>query len=244
MNAFFKSKIQIYIFLCIPINLSLLINAIRTMRSVRIIALIISSFFTILSGYCFASNPDQTKLIWVEVYNKDDIKIFDRWIPETNSSVGFRERKGILIAKCKADVAYKLIADSKFTSKWMSGVEECRDMNQKSNMWENYTLFGLPWPFDNRELYSRFTSSVSPEGYYKIFIKSIDTLVVSKNQPLKDYYAEWTFKTLSNGYTEITMISASKTPPFVPLFIQDPILLMVYKENFKRLKSLLNNSGS
>ena len=213
------------------------------MRSIRIIVLLITSFFFISTSYCKASDPDQTKLRWEEVYNKDDIQILDRSIPKTSSSVGFRERKGILLAKCNADVAFKLISDPKFTSKWMSGVDACKDFNRKGNTWENYTLFGLPWPFDNRELYSKFTSSVSHEGYFKILIKSIDTLVVSKNQPLKDYYAEWTIKTLGNGYVEITMISASKTPPFVPLFIQDPILLMVYKDNFKRLKSLLNSAG-
>jgi hypothetical protein len=214
------------------------------MSSIRIIVFIITSFFFFSSSYCNASDPDQTKLTWEEVYNKDDIKILDRHIPETNISVAFRERKGILLAKCSADVAFKLISDSKFTSKWMTGVEECKDFYRNGNTWENYTLFGLPWPFDNRELYSKLNSSVSPEGYLKLFIKSIDTMVVSKNQPLKDYYAEWTIKTLGKGYVEITMLSASKTPPFVPLFIQDPILLMVYKENFKRLKFLLNNARS
>jgi hypothetical protein len=210
------------------------------MGSIRIISLIITSLFFILSSYCNASDPEQTKIAWEEVYNKDDIKILDRWIPETSSSIRFRERKGILLVKCSADAAFKLISDPKFTNQWMNGVKECKDFYRKGNTWENYTLFSLPWPFDNRELYSKLTSSVSPEGFLKISIQSIDTLVKTKNQPLKNYYAEWTFKTVGNGYVEITMVSATETPPVVPLFIQDPILLMVFKENFIRLKSLLN----
>lgn len=235
-------KFKFLFFFAIHFCLSLLVNLIRTMRSIRTRTLLITSIFFILSSYCNASEKEQTNLHWEQVYNKDDIIILDRWIPETSSSISFRERKGVLLVKCSADVAFKLISDPKFTSQWMNGVKECKDFHRKGNTWENYTLFGLPWPFDNRELYSRLTTSVSPEGYLKILIQSIDTIVSIKNKPLKDYYAEWTFKTLSNGYLEITMVSSTKTLPIVPLFIQDPILLMVYKENFMRLKSLLSNT--
>ncbi len=181
---------------------------------------------------------------WEEVYNKDGIRIIDRWITQSNPTLKFRERKGVILSKCNAELAYKIIADSGNTKKWMKGVSICRDYNQEGNTWETYTLYGLPWPFDSREMYSRLKTTVSPEGYRKIFIQSIDTLINYQYKPLKEFYSEWTIKSIDNNYSEITMISATKMPPVIPLFLQDPILLLVYKENLIRLKALLENANT
>jgi Ni/Co efflux regulator RcnB len=181
---------------------------------------------------------------WEEVYHKDGIQIIDRWITQTHPALKFRERKGIIQSKCNAELAYKIIADSENTKKWMKGVSICKDYNRNENTWETYTLYGLPWPFDSRELYSQLTASVSPEGHRKIFIQSIDTLQPSQYKPLKEFYSEWTIKPINIHYSEITMVSATKMPPVIPLFLQDPILLLVYKENLIRLKALLENPNS
>jgi len=181
---------------------------------------------------------------WEEVYNKDGIRIIDRWITQTNPTLKFRERKGVILSKCNAELAYKMIADSENTKKWMKGVTICRDYNRNGNTWETYTLYGLPWPFDSRELYSRIKTSVTPEGHRKISIQSIDTLQHYQYKPLKEFYSEWTIKPIDHENAEITMVSATKMPPVIPLFLQDPILLLVYKENLIRLKALLEKTTS
>lgn len=207
-----------------------------------------------LSRFCFyvavlcwlgLSLPVQGQLFqgkvgpWEEVYNQDGIRILDRWITLSNPDKKLRERKGIMKVKCQIDQAFTTVCDPNSLKKWMNGVLACHDLNRTDNTWRNYTLFGLPWPFDDRELNSVYRYEEIAGGSKKLFITSIDTLSSYKHQPLKEYLSEWTFTPAASGYSEITMVSATKTPPLIPLFIQDPILLKIYKDNLHRLKNLL-----
>jgi hypothetical protein len=176
---------------------------------------------------------------WKTVSNSNGILVSERWVEENNHT--FRERKGEMLLSCSAAEAVRLISDVKSTSQWMKGVSDCSLIKRGlPNEWYTYTLYSIPYPFNDRDLVSHFRVSTSGNRY-TISIESAGTMVPVKSgiNRLNSYKASWEITDLSHSETKVVFTAMSDTPPMFPRWIQDPILLKVFVGNLANLKELL-----
>lgn len=176
---------------------------------------------------------------WKTVSNADGILVSERWIEENNHT--FREKKGEMELSCSAIEAVRLISDVKSTSQWMKGVRSCDLIKRGSaNEWFTYTLYSIPYPFDDRDLVSHFRVNTSGNRYI-ISIESEATMIPVKDgiTRLNSYSATWEITDLGHSTTKVVFTARSDTPPMFPRWIQDPILLKVFTGNLSNLKKLL-----
>jgi len=177
---------------------------------------------------------------WNVVDDFGPVKIYDRWL-KTDSHSSFRECKGTVVATCPAEKAFRFVCDPATTGQWMSGIEKNEEIARDGKEWLVYSCYKIPWPFENLEMYSRFKTRCSSAGDFEIAIHSEDECdsFPSTCRRLTDYRAHWKFRPVDDERVEITLITYTTTPPFVPLFIQDPILMAIFKNNLLRLKRKL-----
>lgn len=178
--------------------------------------------------------------LWKLVDQSGKIQIYDRWLTVGLNSKA-RERKSEFVVNCTCERAKRLITDPNFSLRWMKELEASKMLEKKDDGAIVYSLFDLPWPFKKRELYSLYKESVYEDGYV-VSIRSIDDCEYnSRCVLLTGYRAEWKFRKIDENSIRITFITFTSTPPLIPLFLQDPILFAVYKQNLHTLIGLLES---
>ena len=100
---------------------------------------------------------------WEEVRNNNGVITYVRWLHHDDGTKT-RERKGDMLVDCSLKKTVEVLTDPAETKKWMSGVSE-NYLLSKSNPseWYTYTLYSIPWPFNNRDLVSSFALKPIPE---------------------------------------------------------------------------------
>jgi hypothetical protein len=186
-------------------------------------------------------NPSSDQ--WEEVRNSNGVITYVRWqhYPDGTRS---RERKGDMLVDCSLKKSVDILTDPAATKKWMSGVSENYVLYKSSSSeWYTYTLYDIPWPFNNRDLVSVFAVKNYPAN------KSVIINIVSKAdhvppkpgiERLKDYNATWTITETAPQKVHIIFSAKSNTPPMFPRYIQDPVIEKMFHNNLVRLKDLLS----
>ncbi len=180
---------------------------------------------------------------WEEVRNNNGVITYVRWIQKSDGTKT-RERKGDFQADCSLNKILEVLTDPEATKEWMSGVTECYLLS-KSNptQWYTYTLYDIPWPFNNRDLVSAFSMVNNPANKTAIIkIESRANHIPSKKgiERLKEYNAIWTITETAPQKVHIVFSARSDTPPMFPRYIQDPVIEKIFHNNLVRLKDLLS----
>lgn len=186
-------------------------------------------------------NPSSDE--WEVVRNNNGVITYVRWLHHNDGSKT-RERKGDMQVECSLRKTVEVLTDPDETKKWMSGVSE-NYLLSKSNPseWYTYTLYSIPWPFNNRDLVSAFTVKNNPGNKTVIInIKSKADHVPPKPgiERLRDYDATWTITETAPRKVHIVFSAISNTPPMFPRYIQDPIIEKMFHNNLVRLRELLS----
>jgi hypothetical protein len=181
---------------------------------------------------------------WEEVRNNNGVITYVRWLHH-NDGTKTRERKGDMQADCSLKKTVEVLTDPAETKKWMSGVSE-NYLLSKSNPseWYTYTLYSIPWPFNNRDLVSAFAIKTNP-GKKTVIINIASRADHVPPKPgierLEDYNATWTITETAPQKVQIEFSAMSNTPPMFPRYIQDPIIEKMFHNNLVRLRTLLGN---
>lgn len=212
----------------------------------------ISALFPILSFWIaitlhpvnnpFPNDPDKKDPgQWKDARTSGGVQTYFRWI--NSDGVSFRERRGEMDIDCSLPEAVRIISDAQYTNKWMSGIDESKNLNYLSkNEWYTYTIFSIPWPFSKRDLVSLNQMTADPaQG-----VTTINVICKEKYVPLKpdimrldDYRAQWKFTKTGDNKIHLTFLAASSAPPAFPRYIQDPVIERMFHNNLVRLKELL-----
>jgi hypothetical protein len=181
---------------------------------------------------------------WELNRNSDGVKTYTRWIA-VDGSQKVRERKGEAVMNCAVDDVIRLLCDSKSTKNWMSGIKENYCLKQISlSEWYTYTLFDIPWPFEQRDLISNFRVSSMDEGKKAtILISSREDYLPEKPsiKRLTNYTGTWTIVRLTDEKVFVSFSAIANMPPMFPRFVQDPVLIQMFHNNLVKLKKLLDS---
>jgi len=105
-----------------------------------------------------------------------------------------------------------------------------------------YTIFKLPWPFDDKDLVTSYKSVILDSDHYRIQVRSVENVIQEfpNIDRIKGYQATWEMTRIKENKTMIVYTVVSDIQPIVPRFIQDPIVLKVCIQDFAMLKQLLS----
>ncbi|MFO7658576.1 MAG: hypothetical protein R6W78_16070 [Bacteroidales bacterium] len=188
------------------------------------------------------NNSDNNPGAWQPVKNSDGVKSYVRWTV-TENETKTRERKGELVVEESIDQIVTILTDTKSATIWMKNVTESYDLLKVSDdEWYTYTLFNIPWPFENRDL----VSHVKLKEYGNNNILSINMVseenyipLRSKTLRLTNYKAKWYLAAIDQHKTKITFSAITDSPPMFPRWIQDPVVESMFHNNLVSLKTYI-----
>ena len=126
----------------------------------------------------------------------------------------------------------------------MSGIKENYCLKQISiSEWYTYTLFDIPWPFEQRDLISNYRVNSSEEGKKTTILISSREHYLPEKQSIKrltNYTGTWTITRITDEKVFVSFSAMSNMPPMFPRFIQDPVLIQMFHNNLVKLKKLLD----
>ncbi len=181
---------------------------------------------------------------WELDRNSDGVKTYTRWIV-MDGSQKTRERKGETVINCSVNDLVMLLSDSKSAKNWMSGIKENYCLKQISiSEWYTYTLFDIPWPFEQRDLISNYRVNSSEEGKKTTILISSREHYLPEKQSIKrltNYTGTWTIIRITDEKVFVSFSAMSNMPPMFPRFIQDPVLIQMFHNNLVKLKKLMDS---
>ena len=179
---------------------------------------------------------------WETTKNSEGVQTYVRWI-EIAEGIRTRERKGEMVIDCTVEDATSIITNARSTEHWMKNVKESFDIKRINSFeWYTYTLFNIPWPFENRDLVSSNIIKTNIEkDSANINIISREDYIPSKSgiKRLTDYTANWGIVRITEEKVKVTFTAITNTPPMFPRWIQDPVLEHIFHNNLVNLKTFI-----
>jgi len=186
------------------------------------------------------TEPDKTE--WKLSQKTSEIEVYERWVkmPSGRKTI---ERKGVLHVPNSVDEVLRLISNPEKINLWMSGVKESKELvNDSQNQQIIYLLFHIPWPFKDKDLVARVTTSDIVGSNGKIIQYSFIADFIPLNEEaerLLSYEASWTITEVKPGQTQLIFTALSDTPPIAPRWVMEPVTLKIFKDNLLNLQDLL-----
>lgn len=192
------------------------------------------------SGTSLNVYPTTTE--WTLCYEADQIYIYERWIKIAEGHE-YRERKGEMYVNCSLEKAVNTLNDYEHLNTWNKNVRENKLIKKSSSSsYTLYTLFDLPWPFQNRDVISEYSvKQVNPGRHVEIAISSNDNLLKQKPgiSRITKYNASWVVKRIHDLKCWVCFNAACDNPPAAPRSIQDPIMRKTFHKNLLNLRKVL-----
>lgn len=179
---------------------------------------------------------------WELLENAEGVKIYYRWV-DVSENVRVQERKAEIIVHSSLEKSLKMVTDVQLISTWMSGIKKTMILHRDhSEKWYTYMLYGLPWPFNDREMITLNTLTYSAKRD-KAFLRmqsSDEGYPPARGvERLSRYKASWELFEVKPGLTRMVFIARSEDPPAFPRCVQDPVIKKVFYRNMLSLKELL-----
>ena len=180
---------------------------------------------------------------WELLEHSEGVKIYFRWI-DISDKIRVRERKAEIMVHNSLEKSLEAITDEKEISAWMSGIKKITILHRENpHKWYTYSLYGLPWPFNDREMITVNALSYTAKKD-KIFLNmqsSDESYPPAKGvERLTNYKASWELFEVKPNLVKMTFIARSEDPPAFPRCIQDPVIKNVFHKNMVSLRELLD----
>jgi len=116
------------------------------------ISIRLALLFSLVHGILLAQENTDDKGFHL-VKEKDNIKIFERWIyfPKTDPPVEAREVKGVFFANTTIGQALALVKDETKIKRWQSHVEKFKVYPETDSLWYEYSYHDIPWPVSDQD---------------------------------------------------------------------------------------------
>jgi len=189
------------------------------------------------------ANPNE-KSEWIHVKCHRGVNLYERLV--IANALEVRERKGELVVTCDFDTVANFLSAPENMKLWMKGVKKVNCLKtESSNKWTVYTIYGLPWPFENKEMISDYEFKQTGPEKCVVQLKSIDTLKEGKSrmERITNFRGNWLITKIDEQTTKIEFSVVCATPPMVPRWIQDPIIKRIFLKNMIRMKKQLSKGS-
>ncbi len=181
---------------------------------------------------------------WELLEHSDGVKIYFRWI-DISDKIRVRERKAEIMVHNSLEKSLEAITEAKEVSVWMSGIKKIMILHRENPFkWYTYSLYGLPWPFNDREMITLnvLSYSAKKDRILMNMQSSDESYPPAKGvERLTHYKASWELICIKPDLVKMTFIARSEDPPAFPRCIQDPVIKRVFHKNMVSLIKMLNH---
>lgn len=204
------------------------------MQLVRLITPLLCLFITVV--------PIQGQKVlssWKLSKQSDDIKISYRNL-KIGDTLKTRQMKISFSIKATPQQLVSVFKDAEKFSAWSARIKACEIYEDDKNNWVNYSLYNIPWPFEQKDLVTEYTMQESSTAT-TLYLNGDPTRLPNKKGIVRmDHYeGKWVFRPKANGITEVEFYSISFSRPSLPRFIQDPVIQGVLIDSINKLKTLI-----
>jgi hypothetical protein len=168
------------------------------------------------------------------------IKIFTRWV-NVDSNLKVRQLKGEMIVDHPCAHVAGFISDDDIAAQWLNrALEHKRLKSTGQNEWITYTLFNLPWPFENQDLVAKNLMYRSGESII-IKIDGVPEYIPEKQgvSRIEKFEGLWRLTQLENNKTKVEYTIVTKSKPLAPRWITDPIINNNFWTTMNNLQKML-----
>lgn len=198
-----------------------------------------TTFWVMVLLFCQEVSGQKILSNWATAKQSDDIKIAYRLL-EVGDTLKTRQMGIWFTTQASSEEILTMFTDENQLSKWSAGIKECSILEQSEPRWLTYTVYDIPWPFEQKDLVTE----------YNMVQEGEKTVLYLKSRPngapvypdivrLRNYEGKWIFTPAENGTTKISFYSISFSKRVLPKFIQDPVIQNVFIDSIQRLKVLL-----
>jgi hypothetical protein len=177
---------------------------------------------------------------WKLARNDSGIKIFTRWI-NVDNSFKVRQLKGEMVIDHPVVYVSNYIKDDEIASQWLNRTLEHKKIQSiGQNEWMTYTLFNLPWPFDNQDLVAKNTIHKSGENIV-IQVDGMPDFIPEKQgiNRIENFEGLWRLTRVGNDKTRVEYTIVTKVKPIAPRWITDPIINHNFWTTLDNLQNML-----
>jgi hypothetical protein len=176
---------------------------------------------------------------WEMAKESVDNKIYYRNIYVGDSLETRQMRINFKIKSTKRHIL-ELFRRTENLSEWTKGSKVCKILENNESNWLTYTLYNIPWPFNNKDLVSRYQLVENDSHDFSILINAEPSVypVKEKIERVKNYKGEWCFTLLDDGTYDVEFLSVIFTEPVVPRFLQDPVVQSVLIDSIDKFKKM------
>ena len=179
---------------------------------------------------------------WKLKKDKDGIQVYTRWI-EAEDNRKARQLHAVMSINASLSASLKALQDPDQVVEWLNRTKEYKIINSKDEFdWYAYTRFNIPWPLDDQDLITRNILSMdSVKNLIHIELTGDPELLPEKKnvQRMAHFEGSWDFKDLGNGNVQIDYFIFTKTKPFLPRWIIDPIVENGFWTTFDDLRKII-----
>lgn len=141
---------------------------------------------------------------WVEVKDKDGIKVFTR----TNAIMSFKEFKATMLIKAKVSDVLSVLYDVDDLEIWGHNISRAELIDRSGDSLQTYyAVAKAPWPYKDRD--GIYSNKISWDKNSKTLLVEIEMLEPENDQYANedfvrmDGYGFWEIKELSSGEIEV-----------------------------------------
>lgn len=211
--------------------------------------------FLLVAAYClFFQNISRAQEKDPEVYDewrlskeKDGIQIYTRWI-EAEEGRKARQIHTVMTVNASLSASVYAIKNDQQVKKWLNRAKEYYHFDETDDYhWFAYTEFNIPWPLENQDLITRdFLSQDANTGKVLITLEGEPKKLPEKNnvQRIPQFEGSWELTPKSGNKVKIDYFIFTRTKPFLPRWIIDPIVTYGLWSTFDKLRVQISENES
>jgi hypothetical protein len=179
------------------------------------------------------------------VRSDDNISIYTRWIPVTESR-STRQLKAEFVIDCPAEKVVSVLRDEKSYTKWMKATKtyyRLKTINE--NQWYSYVQFSIPWPLNNQDCILKYKvhECADPSKTEITLTGEPDFLQTYEGiERISHMEGSWVITKIGVGKSRVEYLVYSKQAPKFPTWITDPLIQKNLLKTMNAFREIVKNS--
>ncbi|MCX6244819.1 MAG: START domain-containing protein [Bacteroidetes bacterium] len=194
--------------------------------------LLLFTFFLFVFNDLFAQ-------AWNFIKEEDGVKLYTR--KEDGSNL--KSFKGIMDVTATMDKVTNLIGNVYNHNWWDENLREIKVLAyQKDKYFQYYLVYGVPWPFTDRDLCVEAQMTIDPvTGKRTIYATPLNNVIPEKHDVvrIKNYWQRWTVQPMENGVIRLTLEGFVDPGGNVPSWLYNMVIVDTPLKVMRRVKKFV-----
>jgi len=207
----------------------------------RIIIVLLTFIFLLINGNTAIAH--EALSTWKTSRESEQIQFSYRYL-NIGDTLKTRQMRITFMVEAEITQLVPMFRNTENLKRWTLRAEHCELIEQNQENWTIYSLFDIPWPFQQKDLITEYRL-VKKDSSVELFLIGRPSKLPQVKEVSRMGYFEgyWSFTTHENGCLKAEFTSITFQKPQFPKFIQDPIIQNAFIDSIKHLKQLIKEQN-